>query len=140
MTTTTTSLATTNTTRDAGIHHRLVRPFLLADAVITGVNGLAYLAGATWLAGWFGAPVLLQRGLGAFLLAVGVAVALLATRRPVPRRGVLGLVLLNEAWVVASLAYAALGDLTTLGTTWVVLQAVVVAIFAAGQLWFARRG
>ncbi|WP_208544074.1 hypothetical protein [Nocardioides seonyuensis] len=141
MTTTTTSLSTSSTTtRDAGIRHSLVRPFLLTDAATTAVNGLAYVVGAAWLADWFGAPADLQRGLGAFLLAFGVGVALLAVRRPVPRRGVLALVVLNEAWVVASLAYAAMGDLTALGRGWVVLQAFIVAAFAAGQLWFARRG
>jgi hypothetical protein len=50
------------------------------------------------------------------------------------------LVLLNTVWVVASVDYALMADLTVLGTTWVLLQAVVVGAFAAGQAWFARRG
>lgn len=138
MTTTTTTTSTSTTT--PGIEHPVAKPFLLADAATTAINGLGYVVAAGWLVDWFGAPVDLQRSLGAFLLVVGVGVAVLAIRRPIPRRGVLALVVLNEAWVVASLAYAALGDLTTLGRSWVVLQAVIVAGFAAGQLWFARRG
>ena len=137
-TSTTTSPTTTSTT--TGITHPVAGPFLLADAATTAVNGLAYLAAASWLADWFGAPESLLRGVGAFLLAVGVAVAALARRRPIPRPGVLALAVLNVLWVVASLDYAVMGDLTTLGTTWTVLQALVVGVFAAGQAWFVRKG
>jgi hypothetical protein len=134
---TTTSFSTTSAPR--GILHPLARPFLLADAATTALNGLLYLAAAGWLSDWFGAPVGLQRGLGGFLVLVGVGVAVLATRRPIPRRGVVTLVAVNTAWVAASLGYALLGDLTDLGRAWVVLQAAVVAVFAAAQAWFARR-
>lgn len=123
-----------------GLVHPLAGPFLLIDAATTGANGLAYLVGATWLADWFGAPEALVRGLGVFLLVVAAAVTLLATRRPIPRRGVWALVLLNTVWVVASVDYALMADLTVLGTSWVLVQAVVVGAFAAGQAWFARRG
>lgn len=140
MTSTTSTSATPTTSTATGIHHPATRPFLLLDATVTAVNGLAYVAAAGLLADWFGAPVGLQRGLGAFLVLVGLSVTVLATRRPVPRRGVLALVVLNEAWVVASVAYAVMGDLTGLGRAWIVLQALVVAAFAAGQLWLARRG
>jgi hypothetical protein len=67
-------------------------------------------------------------------------VVLLATRRPIPRRGVAALATLNVVWVLASLDYALLGGLTTLGVAWTVLQAVVVGVFAAGQVWLARKG
>lgn len=124
----------------AGITHPAVRPFLLTDAALTTGNGLAYLVAAPALAGLFGAATSLLVGLGAFLVAVGAGVAWLATRRPVPRTLVLELAAVNAVWVVASLAYAVLGDLTTIGRVWDVLQAVLVAAFAAGQAWFARRG
>lgn len=126
-------------TRD-GITHPVARPFLLGDAVLTGVNGLAYLAAAPLLADWFGAPTTLLRPIGAFLVVVGLGVALLARQRPISRRVVLTLALLNAVWVAASVDYAVAGDLTTLGTTWTVLQAAIVGGFAAGQVWFARRG
>ena len=123
-----------------GLVHPLAAPFLLVDAATTGLNGLAYVLAGTWLADWFGAPLTLVRGLGVFLLVVTAGITLLATRTPIPRRGVWALVVLNCAWVGASVDYALIGDLSRLGTAWVLLQAVVVAVFAAGQAWFARRG
>lgn len=120
--------------------HPFAAPFLLVDAATTGANGLAYVLAGTWLADWFGAPETLVGSAGVLLLVVAVAVAILATRRPIPGRGVWALVLLNAVWVVASVDYALMADLTVLGTTWVLVQAVVVGAFAAGQAWFARRG
>lgn len=136
---TTTSTHTTSTPT-AGITHHLARRFFLLDAVVTGVNGAAYLLAAPLLADWFGASALLLRELGVLLLLIAGGVAWLATRRPIARRGALLLVEVNALWVAASLGYAALGGLTGLGQGWVVLQAAVVAAFAAGQLWFACRG
>ncbi len=136
----TTTQNTTLTPTSTGITAPVAAPFLLVDALTTGVNGLAYAAAGGWLAEWFGAPEPLVRSLGAFLLMVGGGVALLATRRPVPRRGVVALVVLNLAWVLASLDYAVTGGLTTLGVVWTVLQAVVVGVFALGQAWLVRRG
>ena len=132
--------ATTGRDHGAGLVHPLAAPFLLVDGATTGVNGLAYVLAGTWLADWFGAPVTLVRGLGVFLLVVAAGVTLLATRTPIPRRGVWALVVLNTVWVVASVDHAVVADLTPLGTAWVLLQAVVVGVFAAGQAWFARRG
>jgi hypothetical protein len=141
MTTTHQTRTTTTTTRGGrGITLPVVGPFLLADAVTTGVNGLAYAVAGGWLADWFGAPEELVRSLGAFLLLVAAGVAVLATRRPIPRRGVAALAALNVGWVVASLGYAVLGGLTTLGVAWTVLQAVVVGAIAAGPVWRARKG
>jgi hypothetical protein len=127
-------------TRAAGITVPVAGAFLLVDAAMTGANGLAYAVAGGWLADWFGAPEALVRSLGVFLLVVAAGVVLLATRRPIPRRGVAALATLNVLWVVASLDYALLGGLTTLGVAWTVLQAVVVGLFAAGQVWLARKG
>jgi hypothetical protein len=135
MTTTTSTLRVTD-----DITHPAVRPFLLTDAALTAGNGLIYLVAASWLAELFGPSTSLLIGLGAFLVVVGAGVAWLATRRPVPRTLVLELAAFNGVWVVASLGYAVIGDLTTVGQVWDVLQAVLVAVFAIGQAWFARRG
>jgi hypothetical protein len=138
---TATTTATTATTRAGrGLTLPVAGPFLLVDAVTTGANGLAYLLAGGWLADWFGAPEALVRSLGGFLVLIAAGVAVLATRRPVPRRGVAVLAELNVVWVVASLVYASVGGLTTLGVAWTVLQAVVVGAFAAGQVWLVRRG
>ena len=136
----TTTTATTPSTAATGIVHPLAGALLLADAATTSVNGLAYLAAGGLLADWFGAPESLVRGVGVFLLVFGAGVVLLAARRPIPRRAVLALAVLNGLWVLASLDYAVMGDLTTRGTVWTVLQALVVGAFAAGQVWFARKG
>ena len=138
--TTTHTTHTTDRDHGAGLVHPLAGGFLLVDAATTGLNGLAYVLAGTWLADWFGAPETLVRGIGLLLLVIAAGVTLLATRTPVPRRGVWALVVLNTVWVVASVDYAVMADLTRLGTAWVLLQAVVVAAFAAGQAWFARRG
>lgn len=116
------------------------RRFLLLDAWLTGANGLLYAAGGDWIAGWSGAPAVLVHGLGAFLLLVAAAVAVLATRRPVPRRWLVALAGFNGVWVVASLDYAVVGGLDAPGVAWTVVQAAVVAAFAAEQLRLARRG
>ena len=137
---TSTQQTSTTAARAAGITVPVAGAFLLVDAAMTGANGLAYVLAGGWLADWFGAPEALVRSLGAFLLLVAAGVVLLATRRPVPRRGVAALAALNVVWVLASLDYALLGGLTTLGVAWTVLQAVVVGVFAAGQVWLARKG
>jgi hypothetical protein len=137
--TTTQNTSTIATTR-AGITTPIAGPFLLVDAATTAANGMAYAVAGGWLAEWFGAPETLVRSLGAFLLLVGAGVAVLATRRPIPRRGVGALAVLNLVWVLASLDYAVMGGLTTPGVVWTVLQAVVVGAFTAGQVWLARRG
>jgi hypothetical protein len=135
-----TSTSTATTARAAGITVPVAGAFLLVDAAMTGANGLAYALAGGWLADWFGAPEALVRSLGAFLLVVAAGVVLLATRRPIARRGVAALAALNIIWVLASLDYALLGGLTTLGVVWTVLQALVVGVFAAGQVWLARKG
>ena len=134
-----TTTTQTHTVTD-DIIHPFVRPFLLTDAALTAGNGLVYLLAAGRLADLFGTPAALLVGLGAFLAVVGAGVAWLASRRPVPRALVLELALLNAVWVVASLGYAVMGDLTTIGRVWDVLQAALVAAFAGVQAWFARRG
>lgn len=139
MTTTQQTSTQQTSTRAAGITVPVAGAFLLVDAAMTGANGLAYAVAGGWLADWFGAPEALVRSLGVFLLVVAAGV-LLATRRPIPRRGVAALATLNVLWVVASLDYALLGGLTTLGVAWTVLQAVVVGVFAAGQVRLARKG
>lgn len=138
--TTTQQTPTTTTTTRPGITTPLAGAFLLVDAAMTGANGLAYALAGGWLAVWFGAPEAFVRSIGVFLVVVGVAVALLARSTPIPRRGVAALATLNVVWVVASLDYAFLGGLTTIGVVWTVLQAVIVGVFAAGQVWLARKG
>ncbi|MFF4411530.1 hypothetical protein ACFYY8_03315 [Streptosporangium sp. NPDC001559] len=119
----------------------LLRLALRLDAVVTGVNGLAYLLLADPINDLLGLAVPLQRGVGVFLLVYGVAVWLLAVPRTVNRGAVAAVVALNAVWAVASVAELALGGLgtTTLGAVWVVAQALVVGGFAALQYVALRR-
>ncbi len=119
-----------------------LRRVLLLDAVVTGANGLAYLAGATALDGLLGPSPGDLRTIGALLTVYAVVVAVVATRRPVPAAGGRELMAVNGAWVLASLGVAATGalGLAPVGRGWVVAQALVVAGIVALQRWaLARR-
>jgi hypothetical protein len=64
-----------------------------------------------------------------------------ASRPAISRVAVLAIASANALWVVASLAFAAAQATspTTVGTVWIVLQALVVGAFAALQYAGARR-
>ena len=118
----------------------LLRVALRADAVVTGANGLAYLAAAPLLTGLLGIPSGPLRGLGAFLTGYAVAVALVAARPRISRGATEVVVGANLLWAAGSVA-AVVADrfaLTATGTVWVLLQAAVVAGFAAAQLTALR--
>ncbi len=119
----------------------LLRPALGLDAVVTGANGAAYLLGATLLDGPLGLSPTLLRGVGAFLLVYAGAVWLVASRRQISGAAVEAVIGANVLWAVGSVAVAVvgIGSLTGLGAGWLVLQAAVVAAFAALQLAGLRR-
>ena len=114
----------------------LLRTALTLDAGVTALNGAAYLALAGPLHDVLGLSEALLRGAGGFLLVYALAVGLLAARPSPPRAGVLAVVAANATWAADSVvaALAGWGDPTVAGTVWMVLQAVVVAGFAALQL------
>lgn len=118
---------------------RLAKPVLLADAAVTGLNGLAYVALPGVLGDAFGIPSSLLTVLGALLIVVAAGVVVLGTRRPIPRSGMLGIAIVNGAWVLVSIGYAVAGSPTGLGLAWVLVQATVVAAFAGLQLRCAAR-
>ena len=118
----------------------LLRLTLRLDAVVTGANGAAYLAAAPWLTDLLGVPSGALRGLGAFLLAYAAGVWLVAARPRVSGVATEVVIGANLLWAAAS-AVAVLTDrfpLTGVGTAWVLLQAAVVAGFAAAQLTALR--
>ncbi|MEW9554336.1 hypothetical protein [Nonomuraea sp. NPDC050783] len=120
---------------------RFLRLALAADAVVTGGNGLAYLVLAGPVAGLLGPDAGLLRGIGAFLLAYGVAVGLLAARPDAGRAAVKGVIALNIAWTLGSVAAVVTGalELTTVGAVWALAQALVVAAFAELQIMGLRK-
>jgi hypothetical protein len=117
-----------------------LRLILKLDAVITGVNGIAYLVLADPLEDLLGLSPHLMRPIGAFLVVFAAAVWLVATRPARP--AVLMIVAANAAWSLGSLVFAIAGasSPTTAGTVWVVLQALVVGAFAALQALASRPG
>ncbi|GAB3195951.1 hypothetical protein GCM10027261_17500 [Geodermatophilus arenarius] len=118
----------------------LLRVALRLDAVVTGANGLAYLAAAPLLSDLLGVPAGALRGLGAFLAVFAAGVALVAARPRVPRGAAEVVVGANALWAAGSVVAVVAGrfDLTAAGTVWVLLQAAVVAGFAALQLTALR--
>ena len=123
----------------------LVRLALRLDAVVTGANGVAYLAAAGLLDGPLGVEASTLRPIGAFLIVyVAIAVALVSRpERPSPA-AVRVVIAANLIWAADSLIVLAAGwlDPSTGGAAWIALQALVVAGFAglqAAALRNARR-
>jgi hypothetical protein len=119
----------------------LLRLALKLDAIVTGANGAAYLIAAGPLGDLLGLSPALLRGTGGFLLAFAAAVWLTATRPSIPRPAVYAIVAANAVWAADSIvaAIAGWGTPETVGTVWIVLQAIVVAGFAELQLTGLRR-
>lgn len=118
-----------------------LRSALSLDAMVTGANGLAYLALAPVVDGFLGVPAPALYAIGAFLTAFAVGVALTA-RQEIPHRGATALIIgSNAAWVVASVVVAATGAMspTTAGTVWTLMQAGTVALFAELQFTGLRK-
>ncbi|WP_330281768.1 hypothetical protein [Streptomyces sp. NBC_00588] len=117
-----------------GDPHTALRRFLALDAVVTGANGLAYLAASGPLGRFFGVGPDLLLALGTVLAVYGVAVGLLAARARPAALPVRAVIETNLAWTVLSfLALALWLEPSTAGAVWTVLQAVVVAGFAVLQ-------
>lgn len=133
---------TTNTTTPS-THARTaswLRPAVAVDATVSGVNGLAYLAASSYLADLLGPSATVLRWLGVVLVVWAVALAVVATRDPMPRGVVREIGYLNLVWVAGSVAVAAgLLSLTGVGLAWCLHQAAVVTAFAVVQLAGTRR-
>jgi hypothetical protein len=112
-----------------------LRTALKLDAIVTGANGAAYLVAAGPLEDLLGLSPALLRGTGAFLLLFSAAVWTVASRPQVSASAALVVIALNALWAADSIAFLATGvaDPTTAGAVWIVMQAVVVAGFAALQ-------
>ncbi|MFG6197498.1 hypothetical protein [Nonomuraea sp. JJY05] len=120
---------------------KFLRLALAADAVVTGGNGLVYLAFAGPVSDLLGPGAGLLRGIGAFLLVYGAAVGLLATRRAISPAATRAVIALNIVWTLASVAAVVTGaaDLTTIGAIWTIAQALVVGVFAELQIVGLRK-
>ena len=114
---------------------------LKLDAVVTGVNGGAYLLAAQPLGDLLGLSPALLRLLGIALIAFAAALWLAAARPSVSRAVAVALGGANAAWALARIAVAVGGWLspTTVGTLWIIAQAIVVAAFAELQVTALKR-
>jgi hypothetical protein len=137
----TTSTAAGNAARTSTRPDSLLRLALRLDAVVTGANGAAYLVAAPLLDDVLGLSAGLLRGIGVFLLVYGAAVWLVGTGPRISGAAVEAVVVANVLWAIGSVVavVTGAGSPTTVGAVWLVLQAVVVAGFAALQLAGLRR-
>ena len=135
-TTASTSVPTTSAPRQG--FRRLA---LRLDAVVSGANGVAYLALAAPLADLFGVSAGFLRPLGAFFVIWAGALWLFSNRSPIGREAMIAVALLNLVYVAGSLVFIAAGAQSpdTVGTVWGVLQAATVSGFAVLQLAASRR-
>ncbi|MCA2226732.1 hypothetical protein [Nonomuraea aurantiaca] len=120
---------------------RFLRVVLALDAVVTGVNGLVYLAAAGPASDLLGPDAGLLRAIGVFLLVYGVAVGLLAGRRAISPAATKAVIALNAVWTLGSVATVVTGvaEFTTIGAVWAIAQAIVVGVFAELQITGLRR-
>ncbi|WP_203075461.1 hypothetical protein [Falsiroseomonas ponticola] len=112
---------------------RFLRLSLLADAAASGATGLLLAAGADGLAGPFGLPAALLRGVGLFFLPWAALVAWLGLSAAPPRNAVRAVVALNLAWVAESALGVALLGATALGNGFIAFQALAVLGLAIAQ-------
>ncbi|WP_380284947.1 hypothetical protein [Kitasatospora purpeofusca] len=130
----------TTARRTAPASRTALRRWLALDAVVSGGNGLAYLAFPGPLGELLGVGRSTLLELGAVLAVFGLAVGLLAARPQPPGPAVRAVIGINLAWTVLSVVAMELWfEPTTAGYVWIPLQAATVALFATLQLTTLRR-
>ncbi|MFF7457378.1 hypothetical protein [Kitasatospora sp. NPDC008115] len=130
----------TTATRTAPAPFKALRGLLALDAVVSGGNGLAYLAFPGPLGELLGVGRSTLLELGALLAVFGLAVGLLAARPQPPGLAVRAVIDVNLAWAVLSVVAMELWfEPTTAGYVWIPLQAATVVLFAVLQFTALRR-
>jgi hypothetical protein len=120
---------------------RFLRNVLWIDSLTCLLSGAASLALGHMLAGPLGLPLGLLQGSGVALLIVAAFIAFAAKNTPQLRWPVWGVVIGNAAWVLESVLLL-VGDSvqpTTLGTAYVIAQAVAVAVLAELEFTALRK-
>ena len=118
-----------------------LRRVLVADAATSGAAGLLMTLGSGPLENLLGVPAAALRYAGLSLLPFAAFVAYLATRESPPRSAVWAVIVLNALWAVDSILLLLVGWVgpTTFGYTFIIAQALVVALFAEVQYISLRR-
>lgn len=119
----------------------LLRQALLADATTSGAFGLLMLLAADPLDSLLGLPEGLLRGAGAVLLPYAALLVWLSLRGEMHRALVWGVILGNILWTADSLLLLVSGWVspTTAGYAFVIMQALVVLMYAELQVMGLRR-
>lgn len=114
-----------------------IRQALALDFVATGATALLALTAAGFTAGLTGLPEPLIRGAGLVLIPF-LALVLAMAVKPA-RGGVIAVIAINIAWVIASFVTMALFVTpNALGYAFVTAQALAVALFAELQILALR--
>jgi hypothetical protein len=127
---------TASTTQTSSFHTpSLLRKALWLDVLSSGAMALVLLLAAAALASLLGLDTALLRSVGVSFMPFVAFVAWTASREAIPRIAAAWVVGLNAVWVVGCLAIALIGWLqpTTLGTVFIVAQALFVGVMAALQ-------
>lgn len=130
-----TAVAADITTRD-----RFLRMAMRADAVLTGLAGLAALPLAATLADWSGTTTTIEYALAAFFIAYGLVVFGLSTLSSLRTAG-LAVIVANLAYTVAAVVVVAtdVWTMTTVGVVLTLATGVYTAVFAELQYVGWRR-
>lgn len=112
-----------------------LRRALIIDAVMTGATALLALLAGGLLAQLLAVPEPLLRYAGVALVPFVLYVGFLARREVVSRASVVAIIALNISWVVASVWLLVGSSIqpNALGSAFIVVQAVAVALFAELQ-------
>ncbi|MFI5746770.1 hypothetical protein [Streptomyces sp. NPDC051644] len=126
---------------DAARSDSLLRFALVADVVLTGANGIGYLALATVLDSFLGVNLSVQYPVGVFLTVYALWVLVVSRQENISRGAVSVIITLNVAWAVASVAAVSVDALTAtgIGNGWIVFQGLVVGAMGALQYVGLRR-
>jgi hypothetical protein len=119
----------------------LLRRAMQGDAVVTGLFGLATVAGAGLLAGWLAVPATALIAIGAALAGWGLFIWAAAARPVISRRIAWASVVLGAIWVIDSALLLVTGWLPFSPEGWwlMVTQALVTAGFTEAQYIGLRR-
>ncbi|KAB0564624.1 hypothetical protein [Brucella pituitosa] len=122
-----------------------MNPFLKTtlrfDAAVSGAAALLMAAGAALLGPFLNMPVPLLFWAGVMLFPFVALLIVVARRESASRILLFDIVLLNAAWVLASFVILVAGVIepNMFGVTFVVAQALAVALFALLQVSALRR-
>ena len=121
----------------------MLRLALKLDAAASGALGVLSLAASPMLDDLLGTPLALLVPVSLFLIAWAAALWVMASHPQIDRVAVRAVILLNLLYAVDGVVVVAtsLFTLTVLGTAFVLVQVVVVTLFAAAQFYaLLKRG